>query len=274
MANGIYFKRNYHCGFGTWPLTGKECHAALLTAAEVGYRAFDTAQMYQNEEDTGAALKETGIDRDELFITTKVDLANYSSDRFLSSVEGSLRDLQTDFIDVLLLHWPPADFNIKPALELLVSAHERGYARHIGISNFTAQMMRDAKAFVQLPLAVNQVEFHPLLNQSILLAAAQETEIPLSAYCSVARGEVFKYPLLEQIGTDYGKTSAQVTQKWILQKGVSVNTMSTNPVNIRANLELDDFELSAAHMAQIDELNQQNYRIVNKTLVPFAPDFD
>jgi 2,5-diketo-D-gluconate reductase B len=270
----IYFEKTYQRSFGTFPLKGRALRDAVLAAADVGYRAFDTAQMYQNEAETGAALKETGLPRDELCITTKVDIANYSEDRFLPSVEESLKKLQIDRADVLLLHWPTPGFDIKLSLQLLQKAHDRGLAANIGISNYTAQMMRDAKAIVDAPLVTNQVEFHPLLNQDKLLAAATETGIPLASYCSVARGEVFKHAIFGVIGEAYGKSAAQIVLRWILQKGVSINTMSTKPENIRANFDVMDFTLSSIEMDRIEEMTRTGYRIVGRKLVPYAPDFD
>lgn len=270
----IYFQHSFQRCFGTFPLTGEELHNAIQDAAEIGYRAFDTAQMYGNEADTGAALKATGLPREDLCITTKVDIANFSDAAFLPSVEQSLRDLQIDSTDVLLLHWPPADGQIEAPLKLLQKAHDAGLARNIGISNFTAQMMRDARALIDAPIVTNQVEFHPLLNQNKLLLAATETGIPLSSYCSVARGEVFKYPLFAEIGAAYGKSAAQVVLRWILQKGVSINTMSTKRKNIEANFDVMDFTLSSIDMDRIEAMTGTGYRIVGKDLVPYAPDFD
>lgn len=270
----IYFEKTYQRSFGTFPLTGQELHDAVLAAAEVGYRAFDTAQMYGNEADTGAALKVTGLGRDELCITTKVDIANFSEKAFLPSVEESLKKLMIDQADVLLLHWPTPGGDIRLSLELLQQAHDRGLARHIGVSNYTAQMMHDARAIVDAPLVTNQVEFHPLLNQDKLLTAAAETGIPLASYCSVARGEVFKHAIFGEIGETYSKSAAQVVLRWILQKGVSINTMSTKPANIAANFDVMDFTLSSIDLARIEDMTRTGYRIVGKDLVPYAPDFD
>ena len=135
-------------------------------------------------------------------------------------------------------------------------------------------MMRDALHITNHPLVTNQVEFHPLLNQDALLSTAEETGIPLSSYCSVARGAVFKEPLFDELAATYKKTAGQIVLKWIVQQGVSVNTMSTNPVNIKNNYNIMDFELSNEDMTRISALTQQNYRIVDKTLVPWAPDWD
>lgn len=270
----IYFHPPFERAFGTFPLKGEEARAAILTAAAIGYRAFDTAQMYGNEAETGAALKETGIPREDLCITTKVHPENFAADRFLPSVEKSLEALGLDAVDVLLLHWPPADGDIVPSLKLLQQAQERGLARNVGVSNYTVAMLRQAAATVDVPLVTNQVEFHPLLNQDKLMEGANAVGIPLSAYCSVARGAVFQVPDFAEIGATYGKSAGQVVLRWILQKGVSVNTMSTKRANIEANFDVMDFTLSSVDMARIDALTHRNARIVTKDLVPWAPDWD
>lgn len=270
----ITFQKTHQRAFGTFPLKGDVLRAAIDAALAAGYRAFDTAQMYGNEADTGAALAECGLPRDELCITTKVGIENFPAPRFLPSVERSLKDLRIDSADVLLLHWPTPGGDIRASLELLQQAHDRDLARNIGVSNYTVRMMREARSIVDAPLVTNQVEFHPLLDQSKLLAAASETGIPLSSYCSVARGEVFGHPLFAGIGSGYGKSAAQVVLRWILQKGVTINTMSTKPENIRANFEVMDFTLSSIDMARIDAMNAIGHRIVGRELVPYAPDFD
>ena len=270
----ITFQKTHQRAFGTFPLKGDVLTQAIHDAAAAGYRAFDTAQMYGNEATTGAALAGCGIPRGELCITTKVGVENFTPETFLPSVEQSLRDLRVDQVEILLLHWPTPGGDIRQSLELLQQALDRQMTRHIGISNYTAAMMAFAKTVVQAPLVTNQVEFHPLLDQSRLLAAANATGIPLSSYSSVARGEVFKYPLFAEIGEGYGKSAAQVVLRWILQKGVSINTMSTKAENIRANFDIMDFTLSSIDMARIDAMGATNYRIVGKDLVPYAPDFD
>ncbi len=270
----IYFQETHQRAFGTYPLTGDVARDAIMTAAKVGYRAFDTAQMYENEAETGEALAATGLARDELCITTKVHPDNFGTDKFTASVEQSLKDLRIDYADVLLVHWPPVDGDIAPSLWLLEDCLKRGLTRNIGVSNYTIAMMHEAAKIVDAPLVTNQVEFHPLLNQDKLLAGANEAGIPLSSYSSVARGEVFKHPEFGEIGKAYGKSAAQVVLRWIVQKGVSVNTMSTKPENIRANFEIMDFTLSHVDMARIEKLTHTGYRIVGSDLVPWAPDWD
>lgn len=266
--------KNIARSYGTFPLRGEELTSALTAAIDVGYRAIDTAQMYQNEAETGACLAASGIPIDDFSVTTKVSPHNFSDRKFLPSVQQSLKDLQMQQVDILLLHWPPADGDIRPSLKLLEAAHKEGMARHVGVSNYTAAMMREASQQVSVPLVTNQVEFHPLLNQTTLLKAATETGIPLSAYCSVARGEVFKYQLFSEIGQRYNKTAAQVVLRWILQKGVNAVTMSRKPQNIEANFNITDFTLDESDMTAIDQLTQTGYRIVDKTVVPWAPEWD
>lgn len=270
----IYFQKSFQRSFGTFPLKNNSLQSAINVAAEVGYRAFDTAQMYANEADTGEALAKLDISRSDLCITTKVHPSNYAEAAFLPSVEQSLKDLQVDNVDVLLLHWPPKDGDIVPSLKLLAKAKTAGLARNIGVSNYTAQMMRDATAIIDVPLITNQVEFHPLLNQDALLTAAADTGIPLSSYCSVARGKFSEIPDFAQIAARYEKTPAQIVLRWSLQKGVSINTMSTNPMNIKANFDIMNFTLSSVDMARIDALTTMNLRLIDKTISPWAPDWD
>jgi 2,5-diketo-D-gluconate reductase B len=270
----IYFQKNHQRSFGTYPLTGDVARAAILAAAEIGYRAFDTAQMYENEAETGEALQATGLPRDALCITTKVHPDNFGEGRFMASVEQSLRDLRTDYVDVLLLHWPPIGGDVAPSLRLLEKAQLDGLARNVGVSNYNGAMLREAVHIVDVPIVTNQVEFHPLLNQDRLMATANEVGIPLSSYSSVARGEVFKHPEFAEIGKGYGKSAGQVVLRWILQKGVSINTMSTKPENIRANYEIMDFTLSHVDMARIEKLTHTGYRIVTRDVSPWAPSWD
>lgn len=261
--------------FGTWPLKGDEAKAAVLSAAEVGYRAFDTAQMYENEADVGKALKETGLRRDELLIQTKVHPDRYGEAEFLASVERSLSALGIDQVDILLLHWPPVGGAVEGPLDLLNEALGKGFCREIGVSNFNISMLKTATGRLDAPLATNQVEFHPLLDQSRLLAGASALGVPLSAYCSVAKGRVFDHPILSEIGAPNGKSAAQVALRWILQKGVAPVTMSTKRENQKANFDIMEFTLSNAEMAAIDALAARvNHRIVDADRVPWAPAWD
>ena len=249
-------------------------HKGVGTAIAAGYRAFDTAQMYNNESDLGDALANGSVSRENLFITTKVHPDHYTDDLFLTSVEDSLSALRVDAVDMLLLHWPPVGGNIKPSLTLLEQAAAKGYTKHIGVSNYTVQMMIDARSIIDTPIGTNQVEFHPLLNQDKLLEGSLLTGIPLSSYCSVARGEVLRHTLFDEIGKAYGKSPVQIALRWILQKGVSINSLSSNVAHIRANFQIMDFTLSSVAMGQIDKLTQNDFRIVDQPVVKWAPTWD
>lgn len=270
----IYFRQSFQRVFGTYPLQGEELGRAVAAAAEVGYRAFDTAQMYGNEADLGTALAKLRLPREELCIATKVHPDNFPKDRFIASVRKSLGDLRLDYVEVLFLHWPSVGGDIRPSLELLEEAHRLGLAKNIAVSNYTVAMMREARRLVSVPIASNQVEFHPLLDQSKLIAGALETGIALSAYCSVARGKVFGFPLFTELAEAYGRLPGQIVLRWILQMGVAVNTMSTKPANIRANFDVMDFTLSSIDMARIAALTKTNHRIVTRDLVKWAPKWD
>ena len=270
----ICFRPGYERSFGTYPLKGEDLEKAFAAAHSVGYRAFDTAQMYGNEADLGVAIRRANVSTADLLITTKVHPDNYTDEKFLKSVEASLGALGVARIDLLLLHWPDPSGDNRNALSLLREAKRGGLATEIGVSNFTAAMMREAQPLLDGEVAINQVEFHPLLDQSILLDASFQTGIPLASFCSVARGEVFRYPEFGQIGTSYGKTAAQVALRWILQKGVAINTMSTKLENMRANFDIMDFTLSSVDMRRIDTLTSTNFRCVDKTKVPWAPEWD
>jgi len=272
--SGIYFTRSFQRSFGTYPLTGDELTSVLRDAFSIGYRAIDTAQSYHNEADVGRAVAEASIPREELCITSKVKPANFDRELFIPSVERSLTALGTEYLDVLLLHWPPKDGDVRPSLELLQRAKDLGLTRNIGVSNYTSKMMKLAKETIDGPIVTNQVEFHPLLDQSKLLVAAYALDIPLSSYCSVARGSIFKYDLFSKLSHTYGKDAGQIALRWILQKGVPINTMSTNPAHMRKNFDVMDFTLSSIDMARIDTLTAVNLRINTKDVTPFAPDWD
>lgn len=270
----VYFSNHVPVCMGTFPLQGQTLMTAAEQAVDLGYRGFDTAQMYENEAALGTALARSGCPRDALFITTKVLPAHLGADKFIPSVEASLKALQTDYVDVLLLHWPTPSGDNREALELLQTAANKGYARSVGVSNYTIAMMEEAVDVLDHHPVCNQVEFHPYLNQSKLLAAATRLGITLSAYCPLAKGQIFSDPVISEIAARYNRSEAQIILRWIIQNGVSANPMSTKPDNLKANLNILDFALSAPDMAAIDSLGTKGMRIVDKNRMPIAPDWD
>jgi 2,5-diketo-D-gluconate reductase B len=257
----ILYRPEFIRGFGTYKLRAERLMTALEQALNVGYRAIDTAQMYENEREIGQVLRHHHVARSELCITTKVLPANYPADRFMASVAQSLAALNVEQVDVLLLHSPPKQ-DFSATLRLLEQAQRQGLTQCIGLSNFSPQQMVRAREVIATPLVVNQVEFHPLLDQSDLLLAAVATQIPLSSYCSIARGEVLKYGLIHRLAEYYARTPAQIILRWIVQSGVQSNTMSSDPQRIAENFAILDFTLSHIHMQQIAELKSANYRVV------------
>ena len=257
----ILYQPEFIRGFGTYKLRAERLMTALEQALNVGYRAIDTAQMYENEQEIGQVLRHHPVARSELCITTKVLPANYSAERVMASVAQSLAALNVEQVDVLLLHSPPKQ-DFSATLRLLEQAQRQGLTKYIGLSNFSPQQMVRAREAIATPLVVNQVEFHPLLDQSDLLQAAVATQIPLSSYCSIARGEVLKYGLIHRLAECYARTPAQIILRWILQSGVQSNTMSSDPQRMAENFAILDFTLSHIHMQQIAELKSANYRVV------------
>ena len=275
--SSIYQQKNYYQIFGTCPLVGDVLVQSLNHAMDAGCRAIDTAQMYNNESDVGAFLKQTSIPLDELCVTTKVHPDNYTEDKFIPSVRESLQKLGMDSVDCLLMHWPKGTMDdIAENLKRLQQAYDLGLAKNIGVSNFTLAMLELAQDVLAVPVACNQVEFQPLLEQNKLLNGAKKMGIMLTAYCPIIRGKALENKEIQSIAQDIGKTPAQVVLRWIVQKGVGYQIMSTNPVNIKNNYDLDDFVLSAEHMARIDVLSKTNYRTSDGFTAPWGslPDWD
>jgi 2,5-diketo-D-gluconate reductase B len=259
--------------YGTYPLQGAALRHAIHHAVDAGYRAFDTAQIYGNEADLGQALRETGMPREQFRVTTKIAPPYYSEQSFLPSLQRSLDSMQLDYMDTLLAHFPVPNHQMATLVHLLASAHEAGLARNIGISNFTPAQMRLAAAVSPQPLAVNQIEFHPLLDGQALCYASAETGIPLQAFSPLARGAVLHRgaPILEKIAAAHGRTAAQVVVRWILQQGVGVVTQSSRPEHIAMNFAGSDFALTADEMERIGQLANHNVRIINNHSIPWAP---
>ena len=251
-------------GFGTYPLTGEECQTSVAMALELGFRHIDTAQMYGNEGDVGKAIAAAGSPRAEVFVTTKVGSGNLSKIKFLQSIRLSTEALQMPFVDLLLIHWPPTDGTpIEAVMDWLNQAADEGLAREIGVSNFTIAMMQKAAAASPRKLVNNQVEFHPMLDQSRLLASAKSLGIALSAYCPIARGAVLNDPIIMGIAKRLGETPATVTLRWIIQQGVIAVPMTTKRVNAQANLRALELNLTPEDMLAIATLAKANHRIVS-----------
>ena len=258
-------------GFGTWRLSGKPCYDMVLVALETGYRHIDTAQLYFNEEAVGRAIRDSGVPRDEIFLTTKLGFNHLGRDDVISSTEISLKKLGTDAIDLLLIHWPSQTVPLSETLHAMEQLVEQGKVRHIGVSNFNSTLLVEACGIATSPILLNQVEYHPYLSQEKLLATCRANGVGLTAYAPIARGRVLADDLLIEIGSHYGKSPVQVTLRWLIQQNsVSAIPKSAHPERVRSNFDIFDFQLTDGEMQSIFGL-ARGERYLNPDS---APDWD
>ena len=256
-------------GLGTWQIEGADCTEAVEHALSLGYRHIDTAQGYDNEEFVGEGLQRGGVARDEIFLTTKVKPDNFKRDQVLASTRESLTKLRTDYVDLLLLHWPNPDVPLDETLGALIELRDEGAVRQIGLSNFPSKLVDEAQAITSI--FANQVEYHPYLGQKTLLEQARAQDYMLTAYSPIARGEVMGDPMLEEIGEVHGKSPAQVTLRWLVQQDhVVAIPKAGSEKNRVGNLEIFDFELSDDEMARVFALDKSE-RMIDPD---FGPEWD
>ncbi|EXF94441.1 2,5-diketo-D-gluconic acid reductase [Pseudomonas fluorescens HK44] len=261
-------------GLGTFRLQGQVVIDSVSTGLELGYRVIDTAQIYDNETDVGQAIAASGIAREELFITSKIWIANFAKDQLIASLKESLHKLQTDYLDLTLIHWPSPE-NQVPVHEFmgaLLEAKALGLTRQIGVSNFTVDLMQQAIDAVGADnIATNQIELHPYLQNRTVVEFAQSQGIQITSYMTLAYGEVLKDPVIQQIAERHQATPAQVTLAWAMQQGYAVIPSSTQRVNLDSNLAARDLTLSEADMTLIAGL-ERGQRLTSPKGI--APDWD
>ncbi len=256
-------------GLGTFKLDGEACTEAVRTAIGAGYRHVDTAKMYGNEAAVGAGLKASGVARDEIFVTTKVWWEDIAPGDLQRSAESSLKRLGLDAVDLLLIHWPNPAIPLAGSIAALCETKARGLARNIGISNFPTALIRQAVRLASEPLVANQVEYHPYLDQSAVLAACRENGLALTSYCPLGRGELVSDPVVLRIAEAHGKTPGQVILRWhVQQPGVIAIPKSGTPRNILANLDVFDFSLSEDEMRALSGLARPEGRMVRPDFSP------
>lgn len=239
-------------GLGTWKLRGDPCRRAVAEGLDLGYRHVDTAQMYRNEAEVGAGVRDSGVDPSTLWVTTKVDNHHHAADDVRSSVEQSARALEPATIDLLLVHWPVEWERIGETLDAMQALQEREVVSHLGVSNFSVRQVERARA--QVRVLCNQVEYHPFVDQSALLEQARRDDLLLTAYSPLAKGRVVDDPVLTRIGERHGRSPVQVTLRWLLdQPNVSAIPKASSRDHLAANLDLD-FALADDERAEIDAL--------------------
>lgn len=256
-------------GFGTWRLKGRTCRESVRTAIDCGYRHIDTAAVYDNEGEVGAAVAASGLARTELFLTTKIWRDHLGYDALLREAEASLDRLACGYLDLLLVHWPNETVPLAETMGALNEARRRGLTRHIGVSNFPAALLREAAAASEASILANQCEYHPGLDQSVLIEACRSAGTAFVAYRPLGQGSILGEAVVARIAASHGRTPGQVVLRWHLQQpGVVAIPRSATPAHIAENIGLFDFALSDEEMAALFALARADGRAVSPAWAP------
>lgn len=251
-------------GYGTYLVTGPDALRMIPAVLAMGYRHIDTAQIYENEREVGRAIRQSGVPRGDIFLTTKVWPDKRTAAEFLASVDESLSRLGTDYVDLLLLHWPRSRLPLAERMGLLNAVRQAGKTRHIGVSNFSPSLMAEAQALSPAPVVTNQLEYHPYLSLAPTFPVARRLGISITAYYAMAKGRVLSEPVLADIAAGHGKTVTQVVLRWLVQQdGVAALTKTVNEERAAANAEIFDFELSDQEMEAIFALGGDKGRVLD-----------
>jgi len=257
-------------GLGTWELRGRDCARLVQQAIHLGYRHIDTAQAYANEEEVGEGVRASGK-RSEVMVTTKVAHTQMAPQDVERSVKESLRKLRIDEIDLLIIHWPNDRVPLAETLGAMSRMKQAGLVKQLGVSNFTVKLLDEAVQATDEPLVCNQIEYHPFLDQSKVIAACKKHDIAVVAYSPIARGLTLGNEVLERIGQAHGKSVAQVSLRWLVQQDVVIIPRTSKRERLEENLAIFDFTLTPEEMADIAALSAVNKRIVN---LAWSPEWD
>ncbi|HET9147883.1 MAG TPA: aldo/keto reductase [Acetobacteraceae bacterium] len=258
-------------GFGTWQMSGRECRHSVEQALALGYRHIDTAEMYGNEEAIGGALSGCGLPREEIFLASKVWHDHLEPAVLRRSCHASLRRLRTDYLDLYLIHWPAPGMNLRAALEAMMRLKDEGKIRHLGVSNFTVALMREAVEGIGAAIACNQVEYHVLLDQGAVLDFARAHGIAVSAYRPLAEGRLGEFPELVRIAAKHGASVQQIALKWLLdQEMVAAIPKAAHEAHQKANLAALSITLDDEDRRVIAAL-PKDQRLVDPS---FSPSWD
>ena len=256
-------------GLGTWQLGDEDCVEAVTDAIELGYRHIDTARAYGNELQVGQGLHDSGHNRDEIFLTTKLWYTELSAIGVHDQVEQSLRDLRTEYIDLLLIHWPSERVPLAETLAAMLDAREAGRVRHLGVANFPSALL--SEALEHAPLVCNQIEYHPYLGQPKVLEVVRQRGLMATAYSPLAQGAVLRDETLGEIAAAHDRAPAQIALRWLLdQPQVAAVPKASSREHRAANLDVFDFELTDEERGRIADL-ERGYRTIDP---PWAPDWD
>jgi 2,5-diketo-D-gluconate reductase B len=258
-------------GLGTHRLIGREGENTIKLALNLGYRHIDTAQSYKNEREVGEAIKRSHVDREDIFLTTKVWHTHLEKDDVLKIAENSLRELDTPYVDLLLVHWPNPGVNIEKTMEAFLSLRDQGKALNIGVANFPLKLLKEVNEELGAPIFCNQVEYHPFLSQFDLLDYTAEQDILFTAYSPLAHAKVMENLLLQKLGEKYGKSPAQIALRWLIEQEqvVAIPKASTEE-HLKQNIDIFDFVLEDDDFYAIDDI-QKDTRLIDPD---FAPEWD
>lgn len=263
-------------GFGTFQMSGEDTTRMVEHALRCGYRHIDTAQGYGNEQQVGLGLAQSGVDREEVFVTTKVAPDRFAPDDLGASVQESLRKLDLDSVDLVLLHWPNPDVPLRDTLRALLDARQRGWTRHVGVSNFPTALLAEAVGIAAeldgTALVTDQVEYHPYLSQRSVLEAVRGHGMALTAYSPLAQGAVLDDPVLQEVAEAHSATVGQVALAWLLaQDGVVAIPKTVSEERAEENLVAADITLSVDEVERVSGLAKPDGRVIDP---PFAPEWD
>ncbi|MBD3300108.1 MAG: aldo/keto reductase [Candidatus Moranbacteria bacterium] len=255
-------------GFGTWQLTGETCQKSVEKALEIGYRHIDTAEMYENQKEIAKAVKNSGLKREDLFITSKVWFENLEKSSLIDALKKTLEDLQTDYLDLYLIHWPNRKADMKESLLLMEAMKDKNFIKSVGVSNFTVNHLKDVMV-EDVEIVNNQVEFHPSLNQKELKEFCDQKDIVITAYSPIAQGRDLEIELIKELAQKYEKTPGQITLAWLLNKNMVAIPRSSNEKHIKENFLAKDIKLEQEDIYKIDNLD-----IKKRLIEPGFADFD
>jgi 2,5-diketo-D-gluconate reductase B len=258
-------------GLGTWDLRERTCVRMVEHALRLGYRHIDTAEMYGNEREVGEGLRASGVPRVHVFVTTKVWPDHLAPREFERATKESLAKLRLSEVDLLLIHWPNPRIPLADTIGALCRMKREGFTRHIGVSNFTVELLAEAAKLATDPLVTDQIEWHPFIDQAKVVEACRGYGLAVTTYSPLARGRVLADETLRRIGVRHGKTAGQVGLRYLVQCGAIVIPRSSRPEGLAANFAIFDFELTPAEMAEIARLAHPRGRIVDWS---GAPDWD
>ncbi len=264
----VYGTKVPRVGFGTWEIEGDACVESVRDALEIGYRLIDTARMYENEAAVGAGMRASGVSRDEIFLTSKIPPSKLRASDVRAETEASLRELEVDYLDLMLIHWPNEEVPLRETLGEMAQLSEERKILRIGVSNFPLRHLREARSIVSV--FCDQVEFHPFLGQEGLLAFARETGLLVTAYSPLGSGELKDWSVLERLGKKYDKSAQQVALRYLLSHDrVAVIPRSTSHEHRVDNFDVFDFDLDADDLSEISDLPKDQRQIDPK----WAPDW-